>query len=361
MAAPASIGPDSIGLDFPPPTLDLRVDGEALAANWRALDRLCGAAQTGAAVKADGYGLGIDPVVAALTGAGAREFFVAHWGEAKALLAHVPAEAISVLHGPVTEREAAFGGASGISTVINSLEQAQRWLAAGGGPCRLMVDTGMSRLGIAMTELGDPLVRRLEVAVLMSHLASADEDSALNALQLARFREAAAIIPAQRRSLANSAGIALGRDYHFDLTRPGIALYGGVPRAELSGVIRQVVHLRAAVLQVRALSAGDIVGYNATFTAPRPMRAATISLGYADGFLRAWSGKGVLRFEGADLPLLGRVSMDMVIADASALPQLREGDLVEIPYSLPEASRVSGISQYELLTGLGDRFKRLSG
>jgi alanine racemase len=171
------------------------------------------------------------------------------------------------------------------------------------------------------------------------------------------FEEIAPQIPARRRSLANSAGVALGERFAFDLTRPGLSLYGGIPRPELAA-IRQVAHPQAAVLQLRHLSSGDSVGYTATFTADRPMLAATVSLGYADGFLRCWSGKGALRFGEATLPLLGRVSMDMVVVDCSAAPGLCEGDWLDVPYSLPEAATRCGLSQYELLTLLGRRFRR---
>ena len=167
-------------------------------------------------------------------------------------------------------------------------------------------------------------------------------------------------MPARRRSLANSAGIALGNAYAFDLTRPGLALFGGVPRPELAAAIRQVAFPQAAVLQLRELSPGDSVGYNATFTADRPLRAATVSLGYADGFLRCWSGVGELRHGEAALPLLGRVSMDMVVVDCTAAPGVREGDWLDVPYDLPDASARSGLTQYELLTLLGRRFARVS-
>jgi alanine racemase len=192
----------------------------------------------------------------------------------------------------------------------------------------------------------------------MSHLASADEDVPQNAAQLALFGQVARQVPARRRSLANSAGIGLGTAYAFDLTRPGLALYGGVPRPELAEAIRQVAWPQAAVLQLRELSPGDPVGYNATFTAERPLRAATVSLGYADGYLRGWSGRGALRSGDALLPLLGRVSMDLVVVDASAAPDLREGDWLDVPYSLPQAAAQSNLSQYELLTVLGKRFRR---
>src|SRR5690606_11872225 len=174
-----------------------------------------------------------------------------------------------------------------------------------------------------------------------------------------RFEEVCRLVPAQRRSLANSAGIALGAGYAFDLTRPGLALYGGIPRPELEGVIRQVAHPQAAVLQLRDLSPGDTVGYNAAYTADRPLRAATVSLGYADGFLRCCTGKGAFRHGEAELPLLGKVSMDLVIVDCSMAPSLREGDWLDVPYDLPDAAARSGLSQYEMLTLLGTRFQRI--
>lgn len=344
--------------DLPPPTLRLDLDGEALAANWRALDRMSGSAAAGAAVKADGYGLGASKVVPRLAEAGARTFFVAHWSEVAEVLAHVPAEWISVLHGPLSAADVAYARATGVRPVLNSLAQVGLWRAGGGGACDLMVDTGINRLGLPPADLGDPSLAGLEIDTLMSHLASADEDSALNALQLARFREAADKLRAARLSLANSAGIALGPDYAFGLTRPGLSLYGGVPRRELAGAIRQVAAPHAAILQVRELAPGDSVGYNATFTADRRMRAGVVSVGYADGFLRCWTGKGALRHGDAALPLLGRVSMDMVVIDLAAAPALREGDWVEIPYDLPAAAAVCGLSQYELLTVLGKRFRR---
>jgi alanine racemase len=344
--------------ELPPPTLRLRVDAEALAANWRALDRLSGAARAGAAVKADAYGLGVDHVVPALREAGADDFFVAHWSEAPDLLRHVPAGQISVLHGPRQAEDARFARETGVRPVLNSLHQVRLWIDAGGGACDVMVDTGINRLGLPLAEIGNPLVAALEIDTLMSHLASADENSAQNERQQALFEEVARQVPARRRSLANSAGVALGPRYAFELTRPGLSLYGGVPRPELASEIRQVAYPQAAVLQLRDLAPGDSVGYNATFTADRPLRAATVSLGYADGFLRCWSGRGALRHGEALLPLLGLVSMDMVVVDCSAADGLKEGDWLDVPYSLPGAANLCGLSQYELLTLLGRRFSR---
>lgn len=338
--------------------LRLTLDSDALVHNWRTLDRLSGAAKAGAAVKADGYGLGAKRVVQTLAGAGCADFFVAHMDEAAPLLSLVPAKRIAVLHGPLTPQDAAFAKAVAIRPVINSVRQAQLWQDAGGGRCDLMIDTGINRLGVPLADLGDPVLQGLQIDVLHSHLASAEEDSPLNDLQRRRWDEARSHVPHARASLANSAGLMLGADYHGDLTRPGIALYGGVPCAALTEHIRQVARPEAVIMQVRKIAAGDSIGYNATFIAPTAMRVGVISLGYADGYLRCWSGKGTMLSGEARLPVLGRVSMDMTVIDLSAAPQLREGDWVSADYDLPDAAAVTGLSQYELLTSLGRRFPR---
>ncbi|MGQ7829093.1 alanine racemase [Altererythrobacter sp. Z27] len=343
--------------DLPPPSLRLTIDREALAHNWRALDRLSGHASAGAAVKADCYGLGVETCVPILREAGARDFFVAHWSEVASVARHVDPGSIAVLHGPANVADADYARAIGAIPVINSLRQAKQWLDSGGGPCDLMVDSGINRLGIALCEAGDPLVAQLDVRVLMSHLASADEDSAMNARQLGAFREVLAVIAHQRASLANSAGIALGPDYHFDMTRPGLALYGGVPRSDIENAIRQVAYPEAAIIQTRSIARGDTVGYNATFTADRVVRVGVVSIGYADGMLRCWVDGGALQHGGRALPILGKVSMDMVVIDLSAAPDLSEGDWVRLPYRLPDAAQHTGLSQYELLTVLGQRLK----
>jgi len=342
----------------PPPALRLEIDSAALADNWRALDRLSGRARAGAAVKANAYGLGIAAVVPVLRDAGCRDFFVAHWSEAADVAALVDPAAISVLHGPLTAADAAYARALGIKPVINSLRQARLWLDAGGGLCDLMVDTGINRLGLPLTDIGDEAIAGLDIDVLMSHLASADEDVGLNELQRQRWEQARTALRHRRASLANSAGITLGAGYHGELTRPGISLYGGVQRDELADTIRQVARPMTAIMQVRHIEAGDSLGYNATFTASAPMRVGTIALGYADGYLRCWSGKGVMLSRGRALPVLGRVSMDMTIVDLSAASDLGEGDWLEVQYSLPVAAAKSGLSQYELVTLIGNRFGR---
>jgi alanine racemase len=205
-------------------------------------------------------------------------------------------------------------------------------------------------------DVEDGVLDGLSVETLMSHLASADEDVPQNARQLAAFAALAGQTGARRMSLANSACILLGADYAFDLTRPGLALYGGLPRAEAVGVT-QVVFPEAQIIQRRRIAAGDTVGYNATFTAPSDMELAILNMGYADGYLRGFSGTG--RAGGGRFPLIGRVSMDLIAIAVNAEPGLGEGDWVAVDYSLPEASARSGLSQYELLTGLGDRFERI--
>lgn len=336
--------------------LRLKLDSAALQANWRWLQRT-GGAPAGAAVKADGYGLGALEVTRRLAEAGCRDFFVSTWAEAEALGTLPEGARLAVLHGiGPHDIEAAVSGIA--IPVLNTPQDVARWKQiAPGQPCDVMVDTGMNRLGLRTDEIG--VLDGLSIAMLMSHLASADEDSGLNRAQLERFRAVRAAIPAQRYSLANSAGICLGADYGFDLTRPGIALYGGVPRCEAEGHIAQVVLPEAEVIQRRTVRAGESVGYGATWVAGRDTEVAVLNVGYADGYLRCFAGKGAAIAEDVRLPLIGRVSMDLVTVDCSALPHLQEGDWVALDYDLPSASAASGLSQYELLTGLSDRFERL--
>ena len=180
----------------------------------------------------------------------------------------------------------------------------------------------------------------------------------MNAVQRDRFAAAAATIAAKRYALANSAGICLGRDFSFGLVRPGLALYGGVPREEAIGHIAQVAYPEAEVVQRRTIQAGETCGYGATWAAARDTEAAIVNIGYADGYLRCFAGKGSASANGKPLPLIGRVSMDLIALDASALPELAEGDWVMLDYDLPSAAEASGLSQYELLTGLSERLER---
>ncbi|HEY0112043.1 MAG TPA: alanine racemase [Allosphingosinicella sp.] len=336
--------------------LRLTLDGEALVSNWRWLAKMSGPAACGAAVKADGYGLGAPDVAMRLANAGCRDFFVATWAEAEALIPWIGDASVSVLHG-VQEEDMPVATASRARPVLNTPLQVARWKERGGGPCDVMVDTGMNRLGLSPEEAAG-LLDGLEVEALMSHLASADEDVASNECQRALFATVAAQIPARRYSLANSAGICLGLTYAFDLTRPGLALYGGIPRPEAEGQIRPVVRVEAQIVQRRSVKAGDCVGYNATWTADASAEIAILNIGYADGYLRGFSGTGRARIGDGFAPVVGRVSMDLTVVLVDEAPELREGDWVELDYDLPSASAQSGLSQYELLTTLGSRHNR---
>nr|WP_047169731.1 alanine racemase [Sphingomonas sp. Y57] len=337
--------------------LRLDLDPQALVANWRWLGERA-AAPAGAAIKADAYGLGAVEVSRRLADAGCRDFFVATWAEADALGSLPFGAGLSVLHG-LREEDLAAALASRARPVLNSPAMVARWKAAAPGrPCDVMVDTGMNRLGLTVEEACSSLLDGLEVDLLLSHLACADEpDSPMNERQRARFVELRGRIAAKRYSLANSAGACLGPDYGFDLIRPGIALYGGIPRAEARAHIVRVVRMEAQVLQVRDVPAGDTVGYGATFTAERLLRVAILNLGYADGYLRAFAGNGAAFVDGRRCPLVGRVSMDLIAVDISGA-DVAEGDWLEIDYALESAADRTGLSQYELLTGLGSRYQR---
>ncbi|MFM9976795.1 MAG: alanine racemase [Sphingomonadaceae bacterium] len=326
--------------------LRLRRDSDALVANWRWLARMGGSAACGAAVKANGYGLGVRWVVERLAAAGCRDFFVATWDEVARLGPLPPDCRLSVLHG-VRAEDMGLATASAARPVLNTPAQVARWRATG-LPCDVMIDTGMNRLGLSPVDD----LSGLAIDTVMSHLACADQDSTMNERQRAAF--AALTIPAKRRSFANSAGICLGGDYAFDLSRPGLALYGGIPRPEAQPHIQQVVWSEAQIVQRRRVSAGESIGYSATFVATRDTEVAVLNIGYADGYLRGFSGRGTCG--GGRFPVLGRISMDLTAIDVTSEPGLAEEDWVSMDYDLPSASAASGLSQYELLTGLGARF-----
>jgi alanine racemase len=335
--------------------LRLTIDSSAIQENWRWLQDRAGV-PAGAAVKADGYGLGARETVEALLKAGCRDFFVSSWAEAEAL-GNLPEDAsLVVLHGVGPDD---VEGATRIRArpCLNTPRQVSRWKEiAPDRPCDVMIDTGMNRLGLRATHIG--ALDGLQIETLHSHLACADEECPLNAMQLERFRAVIATVPARRYSLANSAGIGLGRDYSFDLVRPGVSIYGGVQRPEFEGNIRQVARVEAQVVQRRTIHRGESCGYGATFNAEQDTEAAILNIGYADGYLRGFSSHGSAFVGEVALPVLGRVSMDLLAVGVDAAPDLKEGDWVEIDYDLPTASRQSGLSQYELLTTLGSRFEQ---
>ena len=335
--------------------LRLTIDRAAIQSNWRWLAAYAGV-PAGAAVKADAYGLGARETVEALIEAGCRDYFVSTWAEAETLGNLPEAVSLVVLHGVSGDDSEAALRLRG-RPCLNSAEQIARWKEiAPGRTCDVMIDTGMNRLGLRPTEIG--ALDGLAIDTLHSHLACADEDSAMNQMQLERFRAVVSAVPAKRYSFANSAGICLGRDFSFDLVRPGLSLYGGIPRAEAEGNIRQVVRVEAQIVQRRTIPKGETCGYGATFIAHEQTEAAILNIGYADGYLRGFSSHGSAFAGEYALPVLGRVSMDLIAVGVNAQPRLKEGDWVEIDYDLPSASNQSGLSQYELLTTLGSRFER---
>ncbi len=340
----------------PPANARLTIDRAAIAANWRAFAAASRPAACGAAIKADGYGLGAREVAATVTAAGCRDLFVAHWAEVVALGPQPDGVRIAVLHG-VMPQEMAVARASPAVPVLVTPGQVTAWKPTG-RPCDVMIDTGMNRLGIAPDDALSGLLDGLTIDTLHGHLACAETpEHPLNAQQLARFVDIVARIPARRRAFANSAGVALGADYLFDLTRPGLGLAGaGV--APGSTPLAPVLALAARVIQCRTIPAGATVGYGATFTARRETRVAVAAIGYADGYVRALSNLGVARIDGITCPAAGRVSMDLTAFDVTDAPPLTEGDWLAIDFDIPAVATATGRSQYELLTGLGDRYQR---
>lgn len=338
------------------------VDLAAVVANWRLLrDRHAPGAVAGV-VKADGYGLGAGPVARALQAAGCDHFFVAHLSEGMALrqaLGHGPM--IAVLNGfpPGADENAA------LTPVLNSLGDATRHR---GRPAILHLDTGMARLGLDAREQArlaedDALRKELRLLYVMTHLACADEPQhPLNALQAERFAAAAAPFPGVPRSFANSSGLFLGPGFASGLARPGCALYGINPQPGGPNPMRQVMRLDVPVLQVREIAQGDTVGYGATWRAPRPSRIATVAAGYADGYLRFLSGRASAALGDRPVPLVGRVSMDLITLDVTEFPDVMQGTRITLiggPGCSPdELAAASGTIGYEILTALGPRYAR---
>lgn len=356
----------------------LTVDLAALAANYRLLAARAAGAECAAVVKADAYGLGLAAVAPALAAAGARTFFVAHAFEARRLRALLPGATVYVLNGlapGAAPRLAEIDARPVLCTGEDIAEWAAFCRAAGRRlPTAIQIDTGMNRLGIALDEAralaGDaagPLAA-FEHALVMSHFVSAeDTGSPLNAAQAAAFAAVREIFSGVPASLANSSGIFLAARPLHDLVRPGYALYGGNPTPGTANPMHPVVSLAARVLQVRTVEAGATVGYNAQWTAPGQRRLAALSIGYADGFPRAAAGLdgrpgGHAVFAGAHCPIVGRVSMDILVIDVTgcAAPP-RRGDLVELlgPHiGVDELARAAGTIGYDILTRLGGRFAR---
>ena len=369
--APASIPAGATGI--------ILVDLARLAANWQALARHVAPAECGAVVKADAYGVGADRVIPSLYQAGCRSFFVATLNEAAHARRLAPSAAVYVLDGllPGTARDLA---ALAVTPALTSLEDARTWrsLASNGvrtPPAALHVDTGLHRLGMSAREVRElardaTLLRRLDIALVMSHLACADEAShPMNREQLDIFHRLRSGLPPARASLAASDGLMLGKEFHLDLVRPGYALYGGQAAPERTTPVGAVVHVRARILQVHDVAVGGRIGYSASYRAQSPRRIATIAAGYADGVFRHASATndapgGAVAFRGKRAPIVGRVSMDLITVDVTGIddPAPQRGDWVDLvgpdlPIEL--VGRAAGTIGYEVLTRLGPRFHRV--
>ncbi|KAA0698209.1 alanine racemase [Neorhizobium sp. P12A] len=361
----------------------LTVDLGAIVENWRDLARRSGRARTAAVLKADAYGLGTEDVGEALYLAGARDFFVATAEEGATLRLYAPDARIFVLSGIWPGMERLFFE-NDLVPVIASEEQLSFWTAVladyGDYPCALQVDTGFNRLGLSVDEalmLADDVSRPASLApvLIMSHLACGDDPShQMNRQQLESFRKVSAAFEGIESSLAASAGIFLGPEYHFDLTRPGIALYGGEAVRGIANPMRPVATAEARIIQTRSAKAGEGVGYGQALQLTRDSRLAVVAAGYADGYLRSFSSGGVpLRdalpqggqgfIAGHRVPVAGRIAMDMTIFDITDVPEhlVRAGDYIELFGSnilVDNAARAAGTIGYELLANMGLRHQR---
>ncbi len=340
-------------------TASLSIDLDAIAANWQALDRHSApGVQTAAVVKADAYGTGIARTGPALARAGARRFFVAVAEEGAALRQVLgPGPQIAILGGHMAGDTEMIHDLD-LTPMLNSLQQVTRHLEAlPRHPFGIQLDTGMNRLGMELAEWQAvaPIVLAARPELLMSHLACADEpDHPMNPMQLANFHAMTDGLGIPR-SFAATGGILLGPEYHFDLTRPGIGLYGGQPFAQAHPTIT----LSLPVIQTREVAAGETVGYACGWTASKPTIVATLAAGYADGLPRALSAKATLWDGDTPVPLLGRVSMDLITADITHLPQVpRSLDILGPHQGVDDLAAIAGTIGYEILTGLGPRYTR---
>jgi alanine racemase len=353
-------------MDESGPTVDIDLD--ALCANFRTLRAAAPSAECAPVVKCNGYGLGAGALARALAEReGARSFFVTYAQEGmrlrEALAAIGGAAVIYVFNGPQEATLDVFRSAR-LTPVLNSIEQARLWARSSSAEAALHVDTGMNRFGAPRSELAEiARIKGLAVSLVMSHLACASEaGNPMNSRQRALFLEAAASFPNARKSLSASGGALAGPEFHFDLIRPGVALYGASPLDRPDKRLQPVATLTAPVVQLREAGKGDACGYGATRTFDGPVRLATIALGYGDGFLRGASGRSAAWLGGALCPVAGRVSMDLVVLDVSKTPQpVAIGDRAEFfgrRRPIEDAAAAAGTIPYELLTALGARVRR---
>ncbi|MBT7635867.1 MAG: alanine racemase [Rhodospirillaceae bacterium] len=344
----------------------LEIDLAALAANYEILKQRAAPAECAAVVKADAYGLGADRVAPVLAAAGCKTFFVAHMAEGIALRQTLGGHAaIYILNGILPGTEGDFR-AHELRPVLNSLEQLEHWT----GAAALHLDTGMNRLGLspddaAALAAAPGWLENIDLRLVVSHLACADEAGhEMNEQQRQLFDRLRATLPARPASLANSSAIFLGPGYHYDLVRPGIALYGGNPTPGAANPMRQVVRLAGKIIQVREIDTPQSVGYGATHRATGPRRIATVPVGYADGYLRSLSGQGMGCLAGVSVPIVGRVSMDLITLDVTDVPMqaARAGAVVDLiggdGDTVDEVAARAGTIGYEILTSLGRRYHR---
>ncbi len=350
------------------PPARLNIDLGALAANYRALERVAAPSEVAGVVKANAYGLGVGPVAACLAAAGCRSFFVSSLAEGLELRAREPGARVFVLEGTAGEPGACR--AARLVPVLNTVAEVREWVTAcGAAPAALQLDTGIARAGldagdVAALAAEPALLAALGLVLVMTHLACADEPQhPLNRIQIERFAALRAALPPAPTSIGNSAGTLLGPEFRGDVVRPGIALYGGRPLATGPNPMREVVRLEARVLQIREVAAGATVGYGASWIAPAPARIAAVGAGYADGYPRALGNRGYACAAGRRVPVVGRVSMDLTTLDVAALPieALAVGDYVNLlggGVPLEDAAARAGTLSYEILARLSTRLAR---
>lgn len=354
----------------------LTINLSALRSNYRILCARHVKHSVAAVVKANAYGLGVEAASRALRDEGCREFFVATLEEAVELRSILPEAEIGVFQGLLAGEEKEYSHYR-LTPVLNDIAQVERYLALRDGllsytrndePIAMLhIDTGMTRLGLSETDLKNPVLSKLQTqnsTLIISHLACANEPAHLkNTEQLARFREAIKYFPNAKASLANSSGIFLPPEFHFDIGRPGCALYGINP-ADGENPMQPVATLSAPILQIRTLDRGETIGYGATASAPEGSRIAIIGLGYADGYSRSLSNKGYAYVAGHRVPLIGRVSMDMVELDISAVPHSQitartHAEFINSRQTVDDMAKACNSIGYEIFTRIGNRVRRI--
>lgn len=352
----------------------LIIDLDALVHNYKTLERIAAPARCAAAVKANAYGLGIDPIASSLFDAGCNDFFVATLDEAITLRALVPTALIYVLNG-VRENEVSVFHEHDLIPVLNTIGEMDLWLQLGlidgeAQPGVLHIDTGMNRLGIPVSDIEDnqeqllEKVNRLNLTLVMSHLACSDnQDHPMNAQQLKLFNEIRGLFSTTAASLANTEGVLLGASYHHHMVRPGIGLYGGTISAQEASEFQDVVRLEAPILQLKTVPKGSSVGYDATWVAEKDSLIATVALGYADGYALSFSNKSIAIVHGMMVPVVGRISMDLLTLDVSALGRdnVEQGEraiFLGDGLHVKDIAAKGNMHSYQMLTTIGSRVSR---